>query len=155
MFFLNTMTSAFFFRFLCRRRRRRFLDVAFFATLDGEVGKEGFPPRWHDPCRCRTVDILCQDRELYTLTSQVQNSVENDACEFKKNRMFRTDFGSKKWSVWVTGYPKGHLRATRESRCDLPTCSEPKMWPTAPADPDELVLVSRFKTQRYSQLHTM
>ena len=33
------------------------------------------------------------------------------------------------------------LRATREARCDLPTCSEPKGWPTAPAAPGGLDLV--------------
>ena len=33
------------------------------------------------------------------------------------------------------------LRATREARCDLPACSEPKGWPTAPTAPGGLDLV--------------
>ena len=42
------------------------------------------------------------------------------------------------------------LRATREARCDLRTCSEPKGWPTAPTAPGGLVLVSNILIRAYA-----
>ena len=70
-----------------------YVDVggdAFWTSLSSQLWmakleRKAFPRGGTILCRCRTVDILCQDRELYTLTSQVQNSVENDACELKKS----------------------------------------------------------------------